>query len=409
MKKKRKTHKPSAASATTEREGEYKEEELEFARRQFGYLKMSSAACDIPFEKGKEVYSYSSSRPFGEISDYDKEYARKTPAGIALFVLAALLILWLVFSFIYRMATEVNTGSVLLSMLPSFFVVAVAAAIMIISALGAWGVFIRFGFRHNLVRPHDAYSRHNIEALKREYRRADEGKAYETSISVRERAVIFMLLGDCYAFTREEVRLSVKLVNGALSLTFFMGGLSFEFPLQLPKSEFVPLKKAFRANMEVERAERSIEKEHDEKGKRLYGGDTLGSLIVSSFFASLILAAAILLIVAHYKWVPGIPPFLGVFFIGGAGLAFCNTFHHIPAVGEVGLPLVFSVILAVIPFWAFVWMETEVFGNAFTARYFFTHCTPYGAGFTFLTAMGVYAFIFSVIKAIDYARFGTAK
>ena len=386
-----------------------KEEEIETLRRQYGYLRMAPSALDSSFDTGNEIYSYSDSLAFAEFSDEEREQMWKKPQGMILIVLSAIFPAWLLFSFIYRMVTEANKGSVALDMLPSFFVIGVAVAIMLISAFGKWGSFLRFVFRHNLARPRDAFSRRNMQALMEDYNRVDENKRREMSVSVRQRAVVFTLAGEQYVFPREKVQVRVKLVNGALALDFSIDGLTLDFPVHLPKKEYAPLKRAFRERMNTVREGKAVEREHDDKGKRLYGGYTLGSVCTGTFFALVILAAAIMLIVAHYLWLPSLPPFVGIFFVGAAGLALCNTYGHIPVVNEVLLPLIFSLILTAIPFWANLWIETEVFGNAFTFVYVVTHCTPYGAGFTFLMSMGIYGIIFSVEKAIEYARFGSEK
>lgn len=405
---KKKKHKPRAAMSDAERETLERQLQEEYAAcSQYRYLRMAPSALDFSYDTGKEIYSYSDCRGFAEFSPKEQKQMWKKAQCLVLIVLSALLTVWLLFSFIYRLVTETDQTEVVLSMLLSFVFVAVGVAIMLISAFGKWGGFLRFVFRHNLARPRDATSRRNLANLANDYHRVNKYKNIETAIFVCEHAVVILLYGEKFVFKRDAVNLRVKLLNESLELTFEIDGLTLDLPIFLPKKEYVPLKKAFGEHLNYHK--KTLQKECDKKGRRLYGGYTLGNVVTSALFASLILAAAILLIVAHYKWLPSIPPFLGIFFIGAAGLAFCNTFHHIPVVNEVLLPLIFSLILTVVPFWANVWMEVNIEHNAFTLVYFLTHCTPFGAGATFLTCMGIYAFVFSVGKAIDYARFGSVK
>ena len=379
----------------------------EFAR-QFEYLRFSSAVRDSSFDTGKELYSYSDSRAFAELSENESKNAWKKPAGIVLILMGAFMLFWFCFSLVYRLCTEAEKGKVMLSMLPSFFVAAVTAAILLISVFGKWGEFFRFAFRHNLVRGRGGTARRQLARLYADYCRADENKPTETAFFVYERAVVLLLGGNRYVFAREDTSLKVKPEDGALLLCFTLGGLSLDFPYALPKNEYVRLKRALRERMSTERAVGSG-KTYDKYGRRTYGGYSLGSVCAGAFFATVILAAACLMIAAHYLWLPSFPPFVGIFFIGGAGLAYCNTFHHISFVNDVLLPLIFGLILLIVPLWAYAWIERTVYDNPLTVAYFFTHCTPFGAAATFLAAMGVYVLCFVCGRFADYVRFGTTN
>lgn len=388
------------------REAQILKRKEEFAR-QFEYLRFSSAARDSSFDTGKELYSYSDSRAFAELSENEGKNAWKKPAGFSLILICAFMIVWFCFSLIYRLCTEAEKGKVVLSMLPPLLVVAVFTAILLISVFGKWGKFLRFAFRHNLVRGHDAAERRRLAELYEDCVRADGNKPMETAFFVHERAVVLLLGGNRYVFAREDTSLRVKLENGALLLDFTLGGISLDFPYALPKGEYVRLKRALRERMSTER-EAGSGKTYDRYGKRTYGGYSLGSVCAGAFFATLILVAACLMIAAHYLWLPSLPPFVGIFFIGAAGLAFCNTFHHIPAVNDVLLPLIFGLLILIMPLWAYAWIERTVYDNPLTVAYFFTHCTTFGAAATFFAAIGVYVLCFVFGRIVDYVRFGKA-
>ncbi len=394
------------ASEEAERElHEYTRRYEEFARG-YDYLRGASGAAGFGAASGKILYEFSDSRTWLDFSKQKKRAIAKSAHGILLFSLAGLLVVWLIFSFIYRMSTEANKGSVALSMLPSLLVVGACAAILVISVLGVWGNFTRFALSRGL---HGRGDRARIEAMKADFARADGNKRYENAITVYKDHVCFILYGNKYVFQKSAVLLEVSRDQGQLFPAFYIDGVKTEFPATIPADEFFLLNKAFRGKVKTVRANTQAEIGYNDKGQRLYGGYTLGSVIAGTVMSCVVLTAGILVTVAHYLWIREIPPFLGLFFVGGAGLAFCNTFSHIPFINRAGLPFVFAVILTVFPPWFLVWIEVNGMGHAFTLAYLLTHCTPHAAGLIFLSAMGIYALCFSIAQAADYMRFGANK
>lgn len=360
----------------------------------FGHLRKLPSYVGYQKDYGKEVYSYSDSRTWIDLSPKQKLHIRFSPQGIFLSSLAVLLSAWFIFSFIYRMVTEADKGGVALSMLPSLVIVAACVAILLISVFGGWGKLLRWGYKHRMVRGKGAANRKWHEEIKR----ADSRKYVECSVTVTEKFVSLSIYGQIYNFLREAVSVNVSRIYDSLRLAFTVDGYGFEFPHYLPAKEYVWLKKAFKDSLQVV-------KEEQTKFDRKKLIKEIPAICVGLF----IVVISVMLIVAHYKWVSEIPPFLGVFFLTMSLLVFCNIFSEIPLIDEVGVPFSFSAVLLIVPPWAYVWIETEIMKNQITFLHILTHCTTFAAGFGFFWIMGIYTLSFAISKAVDYARFGKSK
>lgn len=123
----------------------------------------------------------------------------------------------------------------------------------------------------------------------------------------------------------------------------------------------------------------------------------------------ILIAAGVMLVITHYLWITEIPPFLGVFFIGMSFLALCNVLSFIPAVNAVGIPLVFSLVLLIVPPWALVWFHRNIFHSGENVLSIILNCDVLTAGFSFFTVIGAYVFTFAVTRLVDYVIFGAIK
>lgn len=352
---------------------------------------------------GKPIYRYSSART---MYDVDGKRARKSPATAALSSVAALLTLWVLFSLIYRSTTESNVGAVWLSMLPSLIITVAIIVTVVISALGQWGKVGRFALKHGLYRHgNPAY----IRALGEDFKRADANAYCENAVTVTKETVTLTLYGKPYTFGKAAVTAAVRRENGALHVVFRVDGHTVDFPEPIAADDFYLLKKAFGKQLTTVRQAEQNEVERDGKGRRTYGGYSLGNVVVAACMSTVILVAGVMLTVAHYVWGLPVPPFLGVFFAMMSLLAYGNTFSHIPAVNVVAIPLSFSLVLLVVPPWIFVWYETELAKNALTFWGVLTHADVFPVGMAFFSFIGVYVLVFAVGRLIDYVRFGVEK
>ena len=317
--------------------------------------------------------------------------AKKSVHGLVPPILAGLLIVWFFTSLVYGLIAESNTRQVLLRHLASFFVTAVAVTILLASWLGLWGKLMQI-----------AAGRRRSASHSEEVQQS----TFKTELVVTERVMILFLNGAKYVIEKEKCQAIVRRENGALALTLKIGGETLEFLRPLPLEDYSKLKSAFGESITLLRRSASEEKQYDDKGRRLYAGYSLGNVIVSAFFASLVLGAGAAFIALSCYNIISIPSFVGVFFIGCGLLAMCNTFQHLPAVKTAGLPIVFGLILAAVPLWFLIWVETEVLGIAFTPLWLLTHAEPQAVGCVFLAAMGVYALSYGIYQLILTLRFG---
>ena len=342
-------------------------------------------------EEGRLLYEYGNTCDFAELSPRKKRAARRSVHGLVPPVFAGLLVAWFLASLIYGLVAEQNTRQVLLHHLVSFFVTAVAVTILLASWLGLWGKLIRIasGRRKGVIVAEEA-----------------QRDPFEAGLVVTERVVILFLNGAKYALEKEKCDITVHREDGGLALTLKIGDDTLKFPRLLPLEDYPALKSACRERITLLRRAASAEKQYDKKGRRLYAGYSLGNVIVSAFFALLVLGAGAALIALSCLKVIDFPAFPGVFFLGCGLLALCNTFQHLPAVNTAGLPTVFGLILAVVPLWFLVWVETEVLGVAFTPLWLLTHAEPQAVGCVFLAGMGVYALSYGIYRLILTLRFG---
>lgn len=356
---------------------------------------------------GKLLYSYSDARTWIDLPKGQKFRKTFAPQRVFLFGFAMLLCVWFITALVYQLCTTTNVGKTLLHLLPSLIIIAACTAILLVSVFGEWGNLLRWAFKHNLVHAHRSpgryghgtFQRRQLAQMKLDLQIADMRKERENRIDVTPDYVVWTVYGREEIISRELVELHVYKREDELSLMLKADGDVKEFPVMLPEEEYAPLKKALRDQMTTMKIGVTDKSELRKK---------FVNEIPATFMALLILAAGVMLVVAHYLWVPEIPPFLGVFFIGGGFLALGNTYSFIPAIDAAGIPLVFSLILLIVPPWAIVWFEQNIFHKGNILQIILS-CDAFTAGFSFFTVMGAYVFSFAITKIIDYIRFGKIK
>lgn len=358
------------------------------------------AFADAHGDLGKLLYSYSDARAWIDLPKGQKFRKTFCFQRAFLFTLAVLLCAWFLSALIYQLCTTSNAGKTLLHLLPSFILIAACTAILLISVFKGWGKFLRWAFKHNLVRGRNAIGRRRLAQMKIELEIADSRKNTENRIDITPDYVVLTICGREEIYKRELVSAQVYKQEDGLLLILNIDGFTKEFPVLLAMDEYVPLKKAFREQLTTARTETA---DTGELRKKII------KEIPATIMALFILAAGVMLTVTHYLWVKEIPPFLGVFFIGASFLALCNTYSFIPAINAVGIPLTFSLVLLVFPPWAIVWFHQNVFHSGGNIIKIILNCDVLTAGFTFFTVMGAYVFTFAVTKLIDYIRFGVNK
>lgn len=347
---------------------------------------------------GKILYSYSDARTWVDLPRGQKFRKIFVPQRVILFTLAMLLCIWFITALTYQLCTTTNVGKTLLDLLPSFIIIAFLTAVLLISVFLGWGKFMRWAFKHNLVHAHrNPILREQYRQFKADLENADRRKPIENRFDVTRDYVILTFWGNEFVFHRNCVSVTVRKEEHLLSLTFNISGRIRQFPAALPEEEYTALKKALRGQLTAVRGQSTDTVELREKFIKE---------IPYLFGVLLIFAAGVMMVVTHYVWFDGIPPFLGVFFIGMSFLALCNSLSFIPNLHELCVPLIFSLILLVVPPWAIVWFQKNVFHSGGNVLQIMLRCDAFTAAFSTFTVLGVFVFTFAINKIVDHIRFG---
>ena len=383
------------------RENVEKSVNLPYDYVEYEKLRYTDAYAGEPEDYGKLLYSYSDARTWVDLPRGQKFRKIFVPQRIILFTLALLLFVWFTTALTYQLCTTTNVGKTILDLLPAFIIITILIAILLISVFLGWDKFMRWAFKHNLVHPRkNPILREQYRQLKADMESTDQRKPIENRLDVTRDYVILTVWGKEYAFHRNRISTTVQKNEHLLTLTFEISGKIRQFPAKLPEEEYTALKKALRDQLTAVRTKPMDTTDLREKFIKEIPF-LLGVL--------LIFAAGVMVVVAHFLWLPNIPAFLGVFFIGMSFLALCNSLSFIPNLHELCVPMIFALILLVVPPWALVWFQTNVFNNSGNVLQILLRCDALTAGLTFFSVLGVYVFVYAVMNVIDFIRFGKIK
>ena len=162
MKKKVSKQKRNYSRAKKKRELRRREEfEKNYDKRTYdecSELVKGQSFADCHGELGKLLYSYSDARTWIDLPKGQKFRKSFCFQKIFLSALALLLCAWFITALVYQLCTTTNVGKTLLYLLPSFIIIAVCTAILLISVFEGWENFLRWAFKHNLVRGRGAFA-----------------------------------------------------------------------------------------------------------------------------------------------------------------------------------------------------------------------------------------------------------
>ncbi len=355
----------------------------------------------------KVIYEYSNAQTMYDFSKRKRDGIAKSLSAVVLTVFVSLLLVWVFFSLIWRLIHEGNTSKVWLSMLPSFILALAEFTIIIISVRGAWGDLIRSGFKYNLIGGSNAFERRHIEELRKQVKLADANRPEENAFCITLYNVYITLNGQCKNYLKDRVRAFALRKDKFCAIQFQIDGEedAILFPELIPADDYYLLRKGLGKNLKtVKNPEKIIQR--NSKGQRLYGGETLGSIITSAFMSCVLLAGGILMMLVHYLWEPKVPPFIGLFFVLMSGFAFHSSFRCIlPSMDSWLLPLIAGSVFCTIPPMALIWITESLKNTQFSFLYLLTHADALAVGMTFFTGIGIYALcvaISNLYNAIKY-------
>ena len=192
---------------------------------------------------GELLYEYSDAKTMYDAPAAGKVTLKGKIARGYLLALGVGLLVWLFYSLI-KMSTESGFGFAFLYHLPSILGLFVGEVILFLSAFSAWGKFVRFAFRHNLVntRAHGGEGR-DLRRLEAEMMAADEQKPVENAFRIYRDFIVIINKGKKITLPRESVnKVTCQEISDRLELTVY-ADIAIVAVVKLPSSEFPRIRK----------------------------------------------------------------------------------------------------------------------------------------------------------------------
>ncbi len=371
---------------------------------------------EIPKDLGNLIFECDDSQTMYDMSDDKRKAMFRSPAMYVLLAILAFMIGWYVYSLV-SMSLREGFLTAFVSHLSGLMLLAVAGAILVISAFGLWGKFMRFAFKKDLVRAHGSDGA-RMRALKQEIEETDARKPVRNALSIYEDYIVVVRKGKIAAYARSAVSgVSVRsfgmdrkvvFVSESGEKAFFVVSqdnareirrIFNDLLIESPQYDELMKKSAENRRRDPKKA-RTKTKWHCDKSRGAMAGLTLFMLIP--------MGAGAAVIALHYYVNAQIPMFLDVFFIMGGVIGLFSVYSFIPVVHTFVMPFSFGVMLTVAPMGILgaIYSAEEI---VFTFSEIFKVFTPLNAGFVFLTLMGVFAVLYSFYALYKFIRYGDSK
>lgn len=375
--------------------------------------KQEFVLSEPPEDLGRKVYSFGRTAKNGKTNNNAATGERKktwrSPAGIYMLALGALLTFWFLYSLIAALVNNSGGWVVLLNFGTGFMVLFVCLVIIICSVFGLWGKLTRFALNHRMVKSTD------VESVEESAEMAEE--AYEKAqmpTPVFEVYDDYIRATDNYE-TKIMNRAGVKKVkafqrSGGCYLAIISDGeiCTYDFVwlhgLQIPKREVKKLKEVFGDKLEIE----PLVSEEDKKRARREGY-SIRTFNVAPLYAGFLCAAAGGGIIAiHFLLAESVPIALGAFFIAGGAVFMFAAFESVPVIKVFVIPLLFGCVFAGMPIALTI---TIASANGISITFTSVHqflCSFNGplCGIAFLEAMGVLILGIAFYNLYKYIRYG---
>ena len=209
-------------------------------------------------EDSELLYEYSDAKTMYDAPARGKVTLKGLISRGYIVVLGVGILVWFLYSLI-AMSIEIGFGRALLYHLPAVFGMFVGEFILFLSAFAAWGKFIRFAFRHNLVntKAHGGEGR-DLRLLEAEMNAADEQKPVENAFRVYRDFLVIINNGKKITLPRESVqKVTCQEIGDHLGLTVY-ADIAVNVAVKLPRSEFPRVRRHFK-EFEYRKAVRNFE------------------------------------------------------------------------------------------------------------------------------------------------------
>lgn len=358
---------------------------------------------DPPEEMYGWKYGVDNSKTMYDTHKGQRAAVLKSPYSVYLLALIVFMLFWFAYSFVNAVKTKGGTV-VLLQFLPSFFVLAVCSAIVILSVFGMWGKFARWALKKKSVAGNP-----DTNKLQAEIEAADANKGRENALNIFEDYIEIINYGVRQVLNRNLLKCVILKKRGGYCTAEFVSiyGLSIYANAEIPSADVHLIKEIFGEICSVEKRRRSKIKDealpfYHVKEKFKIDGAKIGGLVMGFICA----AAGGGVIALHYCVNKSIPMPLGLFFIAGGFLAMLTVFDNVDVIKIFGIPFVFGVIFTGFPF-MFIFSVAQSEGIKVTLptfHEFLCSFSPLLAGMFFMAGMGVLLIIVAFVQLIKYLK-----
>lgn len=338
---------------------------------------------------GELLYEFTDAKTIYDPPENFKRGIGRKILSAYLLVFAAGFIGWYLYSLISHSLSNGFTDTLMSeNQLAYFFMLVVFECIILFSVFGAWGKFIRFAMRRNLVDRRDA----EVRRLEAEVERADDNKYNENALYIYDSHVVLKSNGAESVFERTKIsKVSAKKSGGSgLELKFSTEVDDKIFTITVPYSDLIELRGIF-ANLLTEESVTE-----DDSGK---------PDIKTFFIFGFVILVGIALIVLHFTVLTDMPLIFGIFFAAVGAILFLAQFDRYALVKNGLIPLFFGLLFSGLPI-DLIFLLAKLQGEELTFAYFFGTFN-YNAAFVFLLSFSlpfICVGIVGIVKCIRHHR-----
>lgn len=282
-----------------------------------------------------------------------------------------------------------------------FFALFVMSLILLLSAFGGWGKFMRWAGRRNLA---------DIKGFNQNEREREEvSQSRHHSIQIYEEYLVVTNFGWSQAYYFDKVA-QVILESADKFHTIYkvkfisVDGEEVKSYVQIPREKtiIIQLKKIFGEKLKIKNAGQT------KKTAVLRRNKSIGSLIGLTLFVSIPILAGIGVILMHFYVAPSIPAVLGVFFIFGGCIALCGVYDFVPALKDVLVPILFGSVFLFFPM-SIIQVIIEHSNAGLTLKQMFGIFHPISVAVFFFGWLGLLCIFVGIKNLIDYIRYRDKK
>ena len=350
---------------------------------------MNFVVKDNNIDFGELQYEYSDAKTIYYAPEKSPRRLVEKLAKSYLLLIAAGMLVWYLYSLIANSMRDGFINALLDGHLIYLAILAVIEAIILLSVFHWWGKFIRFAFRHNLVK----HEKEGIRELKSALDKADDNIYKENALYIYHLYIVIVKNGIKTVLNRAALR-SVsawRIEADELKLIFFSKDKDNTFSVNVPYSDLTELRNIFSELLYEKPEKQRIEREK--------------ASVFSIVFAIFFILASIALIILGVKISENLLIVLGLMFICGGIMILLVQFQECAVVKHGLIPLLLGITFAVFSIGPMLLIAQE-HGIELTFKNFFGTFN-YNAIFVFFlsfTPLIIFAGIADIVYYLHYQR-----